>query len=513
MNLPGIGERLMKRLDDHFGGRHELIRTLESGDVSRIAEVEGISVKRALALAREYNGAEATFLATHEAEKLHGQLIALMQRFASNPASSSRMQMLMPLHQIDERRERCRQMMSFANEENEAFVHLRTLFKNLSYTRRPTQRYERVIVSQHEHPEWDSYVRILTPSAQESWKDYTVFKTVTWVGKNGPDELPPGWLVLPESSRSDVMIPEYTLDWFTNNRKTLKVLLDLIQWRDEGQETLHPALEAIFQETNGLDQLASVFAMIGDAGDVEEMEKIRDGLWSTAKKLEENLNQQIAAEMESVTLDLSGSDMLEALADAATFQRKLASATEDVMNEILERGRTEFSSYLEAGGLQAPFDLYSSNWPVKLNRGALDKINDELERRINDGRNDHLLRLATKLADLKPLCETAIQRLIEHDMWYSIASWAIQYNATLPELVDHGIWFEQGRHLFIEGDVQPVSYGLGRAAPKGDQQSIALLTGANSGGKTTLLELVAHIAILGAHGPACSCPTCRSGPC
>ena len=496
MNLPGIGERLMKRLDDHFGGRHELIRTLESGDVSRIAEVEGISVKRALALAREYNGAEATFLATHEAEKLHGQLIALMQRFASNPASSSRMQMLMPLHQIDERRERCRQMMSFANEENEAFVHLRTLFKNLSYTRRPTQRYERVIVSQHEHPEWDSYVRILTPSAQESWKDYTVFKTVTWIGKNGPDELPPGWLVLPESGRSDVMIPEYTLDWFTNNRKTLKVLLDLIQWRDEGQETLHPALEAIFQETNGLDQLASVFAMIGDAGDVEEMEKIRDGLWSTAKKLEENLNQQIAAEMESVTLDLSGSDMLEALADAATFQRKLASATEDVMNEILERGRTEFSSYLEAGGLQAPFDLYSSNWPVKLNRGALDKINDELERRINDGRNDHLLRLATKLADLKPLCETAIQRLIEHDMWYSIASWAIQYNATLPELVDHGIWFEQGRHLFIEGDVQPVSYGLGRAAPKGDQQSIALLTGANSGGKTTLLELVAHIAIL-----------------
>jgi len=496
MNLPGIGERLMKRLDDHFGGRPELIRTLESGDVSRIAEVEGISVKRALALAREYNGAEATFLATTESEKLHGQLIASMQRFASNPASSSRMQMLMPLHQIDERRERCRQMLSFANEENDAFVHLQTLFKNLSYTRRPTQRYERVIVSQHEHPEWESYVRILTPSAQESWKDYTVFKTVTWIGRNGPDELPPGWLVLPESGRSDVMVPEYTLDWFTNNRKTLKVLLDLIQWRNERKETLHPVLEAIFQETNGLEQLASVFAMIGDAGDVEEMEKIRDGLWSTAKKLEEELNQRIAAEMESVTLDLSGSDMLEALADAATFQRKLASATEDVMNEILERGRTEFSSYLEAGGLQAPFDLYSSNWPVKLNRSALDKINDELERRINDGRNDHLLRLATKLADLKPLCETAIQRLIEHDMWYSIASWAMHYNATLPDLVEHGIWFEQGCHLFIEGDVQPVSYGLGRAAPKGDRQAIALLTGANSGGKTTLLELIAHIAIL-----------------
>ena len=495
-NLPGIGERLMKRLDDHFGGRHELIRTLESGDISRIAEVEGISVKRALSLAREFNGAEASFLATPEAEKLHTQLIASLQKFSSNAASSSRMQMLMPLHQLEERRIRCQLMLDFANKTPEAFAHLRSLFKDLSYTRRPTQRYERVIVSQHEHPDWASYVRILTPSAQETWKDYTVFKSVTWVGRHGPEELPPGWLVLPEAGRTDVMVPEFTLDWFTNNRKTLKVLLDLMQWKNEGNEDVHPTLETIFSETEGLEQLTSVFAMMNDSGDVEAMEEIRDGLWNMAKRMEEDLNQRISAGMETASLDLSGSDMLEALADAATFQRKLASATEDVITDILEQGRNELSGYLEPSGLQAPFDLYASNWPVKLNRSVLDKINDELERRINDSRNDHLLRLATKLADLKPLCETAIQRLVEHDMWCSITSWSIHHNAELPELVHHGIWFEEGRHLFIEGNVQPVNYGLGRAAPKGDQQPIALLTGANSGGKTTLLELVAHITIL-----------------
>ena len=486
----------MKRLDDHFGGRHELIRTLESGDISRIAEVEGISVKRALSLAREFNGAEASFLATPEAEKLHTQLIASLQKFSSNAASSSRMQMLMPLHQLEERRIRCQLMLDFANKTPEAFAHLRSLFKDLSYTRRPTQRYERVIVSQHEHPDWASYVRILTPSAQETWKDYTVFKSVTWVGRHGPEELPPGWLVLPEAGRTDVMVPEFTLDWFTNNRKTLKVLLDLMQWKNEGNEDVHPTLETIFSETEGLEQLTSVFAMMNDSGDVEAMEEIRDGLWNMAKRMEEDLNQRISAGMETASLDLSGSDMLEALADAATFQRKLASATEDVITDILEQGRNELSGYLEPSGLQAPFDLYASNWPVKLNRSVLDKINDELERRINDSRNDHLLRLATKLADLKPLCETAIQRLVEHDMWCSITSWSIHHNAELPELVHHGIWFEEGRHLFIEGNVQPVNYGLGRAAPKGDQQPIALLTGANSGGKTTLLELVAHITIL-----------------
>ena len=66
---------------------------------------------------------------------------------------------------------------------------------------------------------------------------------------------------------------------------------------------------------------------------------------------------------------------------------------------------------------------------------------------------------------------------------------------TFPSSNDR-IWFEDGRHLFIEGIVQPVSYGLGEVAPAGDRQPIALLTGANSGGKTTLLELVAHITLL-----------------
>ena len=254
-------------------------------------------------------------------------------------------------------------MLAFANEASEAFAHLRSLFKDLSYTRRPNQRYERVIVSQQEHPEWASYVRILTPSAQETWKDYTVFKSVTWVGRHG-QEVPPGWLVLPESGRTDVMVPEFTLDWFNNNRKALKVLLDLMQWKNEGNGDVHPTLNTIFPETDRIEQLASVFAMMSDSGDVEAMEEINDGLWNMAKRMEEDLNQRISAGMETASLDLTGSDMLAALADAATFQRKLASATEDVITDILEQGRSELSAYLEASGLQAPFDLYASNWPV-----------------------------------------------------------------------------------------------------------------------------------------------------
>ena len=66
----------------------------------------------------------------------------------------------------------------------------------------------------------------------------------------------------------------------------------------------------------------------------------------------------------------------------------------------------------------------------------------------------------------------------------------------MPELVDHGIWLDEGRHILLGVVPDPVTYGLGRAAIRADQQSLALLTGANSGGKTTLLECLAYASIL-----------------
>ena len=66
----------------------------------------------------------------------------------------------------------------------------------------------------------------------------------------------------------------------------------------------------------------------------------------------------------------------------------------------------------------------------------------------------------------------------------------------MPVICDHGISVKSGRHLLIDGVADPVDYGMGECAGKDDNQSVALLTGANSGGKTTMLELLAHCTIL-----------------
>ena len=66
--LPGVGERLAQKITEHFGGEEEAIASLKSGDIARIAEIDGVSPKRALNLARMITGQSGSFLATKEAE-------------------------------------------------------------------------------------------------------------------------------------------------------------------------------------------------------------------------------------------------------------------------------------------------------------------------------------------------------------------------------------------------------------------------------------------------------------
>ncbi|ACM57089.1 MutS-related protein [Halorubrum lacusprofundi] len=93
----------------------------------------------------------------------------------------------------------------------------------------------------------------------------------------------------------------------------------------------------------------------------------------------------------------------------------------------------------------------------------------------------------------------------------SLARFAVAYDLTRPTLVDDGVAVRNARNLFIDGEVQPVSYAIGShslagepgvasvdAPPTGDRVSV--LTGANSGGKTTLLETLCAVALLASMG-------------
>ena len=242
--------------------------------------------------------------------------------------------------------------------------------------------------------------------------------------------------------------------------------------------------------------LPETMGLLGDASQIEEVARIKDELWKTVKQLEENVNQQVEQAMNDAKMALSGAELLEALADGTSFQRKLRDATGHVIQEAMQQAREHLAAFLEPAHLRCPFDLFTDAWPAKIDRRTIDGIDAALESKLKAEKTDHLVNLARQLGPMKVHCEQAVSRLIEVDQWLSIARWARHDRCVMPELVDHGLWLDEGRHVLLGVDPDPVTYGLGSAAIKGDQQSLALLTGANSGGKTTLLECMAYACIL-----------------
>ena len=473
-SMPGVGAGLARKLTDHFGSEDKVLQLLEDGQTEIIAQVEGVSLKRADNLARSISGMDG-FLATQEAVRLHKELLASISSYAVNTATKSRLKNLMPIRNIEHRRGLIREAMACD-----------IVIKGLRIPSEVDKNYDRVVVSKNPIKDLKRFCRVLTPSEQETWKDYRVFKSVTWVGENGPSQTPDGWLVVSETTNLDLILPEKCVGWFEHNKESIELLTTL------------PKGEGFAKHFDDIrmPQLRDLLDEMANEADAEKIAEVRDKLWPTAKTLEKKIHEEVDEAMKNVKLDLSGSDMLEALADAASLQRKLAQQTSNSIEQAIESATDEIAKLLGEAGVRCPRNIFKSEWPTKVDRNVLDGIDSQLEELYKTTQSDRLISLARRLAPLKKRCEESLRKLIELDQWLTIGRWANSVGAVMPVICNHGISVKSGRHLLIDGVADPVDYGMGECAGKDDNQSVALLTGANSGGKTTMLELLAHCTIL-----------------
>jgi hypothetical protein len=100
--------------------------------------------------------------------------------------------------------------------------------------------------------------------------------------------------------------------------------------------------------------------------------------------------------------------------------------------------------------------------------------------------------------------DRAVEAVDDLAVVLSLARFAERFDLVRPALVEDGLAVEGARNmgLVAAGEtVQSVEYAVGDhdlSAPAGDR--VAVLTGANSGGKTTLLETLAQVTLLAAMG-------------
>ncbi|MFD1684814.1 MutS-related protein [Halobellus litoreus] len=129
----------------------------------------------------------------------------------------------------------------------------------------------------------------------------------------------------------------------------------------------------------------------------------------------------------------------------------------------------------------------------------------ELDADVAERESAVAAELREDVAAAREADDVAVDAVSDIAFELSLGRFAAAYDLTRPRLVDDGLAVAGARNLTLSGDVQPVTYGVGThdvggdpSPPSGDR--VAVLTGANSGGKTTLLETLAQVALLASMG-------------
>jgi DNA mismatch repair protein MutS2 len=139
-------------------------------------------------------------------------------------------------------------------------------------------------------------------------------------------------------------------------------------------------------------------------------------------------------------------------------------------------------------------------YPIELNYRAVDGFKNSINRQLAGHSLDIKRASAKRLSKLDATCRDMVKDVLEFDTYFAIGLFAIDYGLRMPAIREKaGININSGYNIFLRGHarkVEPVSYAVGVKTDETKGERVVLLSGVNSGGKTTMLDLLAQVAIL-----------------
>ncbi len=155
---------------------------------------------------------------------------------------------------------------------------------------------------------------------------------------------------------------------------------------------------------------------------------------------------------------------------------------------------------------ECAYENLDSGLPFEFSRVPLQRLRQGYNRKKAERRYYKLREFAKQLERHRAQVSTAIKKIFYLDFMLAVMQFSRDFKLNMPELSEEGLGVFMGRNIFLVSEelsggepVVPVSYSIGKtnlgifgAAP----HPVAILTGANSGGKTSLLIMLATSVIL-----------------
>ncbi|MFW6018757.1 MAG: helix-hairpin-helix domain-containing protein, partial [Halapricum sp.] len=511
-SVPGVGAKTAEAL----ASLEDAERALAEGDVATLARAPGISEGRAARIARAAiqtrHDDHGDFLATDRTREIYREILGLLQERTVTDDAAARLRTLYPSAAPS----RIREVQEFTREALSRQPDPATLdaLSGVEPLEAPgdvrvrdrclvTADAERYAEAREAIPEVSVEVVEDTRQLAELARSYATVivldEEFAGVDLEGDVRVQPDALDRPES-----VVPERTLSFFAANRRSLQAAIAVHRAADLESpcdlDTLESALEMLDSDgtPRGDDELDRLTTAVDDL----------DVAVSTAESV---ANDRLREAIEERDVTIEGTDLLSLVERGAGVDSLLSRELADEYDAAVAAAREHLIDALELAETEAIARRAfpdEPTYPVEHTEDVVARLREELTT-TRDRRATRLKRdLANELADLRKAAEDLVDAALELDVELAVARFSADFGCTLPvideldesddvgplpeptDTVDCGVAIEGGRSPLLDVSfeaVEPVDYHV---------SGVALLSGVNSGGKTSTLDLIAVVVVL-----------------
>lgn len=537
IELPGIGEKISTKLIDHFGSERAALEVLRKHDVASLSSVPGISEKYAVSLiheviAQEEGASIEDFLQTPESFAVYDKIIGLIRSYAHTPYSRAKLSTYIPYPskkagRINEMQSVLKGYIGLA-EKLGSDADLSAALKKARHLKEPSRvskSRDRAIftdnkkdcqklLDEHIDRYLDVYCVENMGELVDIAKGYSQSLVLgsKFAGADFPEDMNVDFM----EGTGEIwwLVPEVVISFFAANKEPIEASLDAIKIiRSKSDLDI-----CTYLDDAKMLELSQEIGRITPEGELElgvdpEIDRLKNVLARYNEALKASLkkaNADLHDRMENNTVTLKGSQLLGMFGEKGEaglkgmLEKEVAKAYVGVIAET--------KSFIREQLALKPFEMQHVDlmfndeivYPIELNYRAVDGFKNAINRQLVKRSLDIKRTSAKRLSKFEAVCRDMARDMLEFDTYFAIGLFALDFNLKLPAIADKaGIRITNGSNMFLRGHaqkVEPVSYAVGVKTKETKGERVVILSGVNSGGKTTMLDMLAQVVILGQMG-------------
>ncbi|GBE18399.1 recombination and DNA strand exchange inhibitor protein [archaeon BMS3Abin16] len=524
--VKGVGEKIRGTLTSHYGSEEAALKALQNGEYEGLIAA-GITLPKAVEIARFIESKRLGFsyanaLKTGEAREIYSRIMDVLRSYPQTDYGKVGVGLFHPTLDKAEIARRNRYTAGCAGlvrRIGDKTTRIQKLLKQITPLAEGDPTLRDLIAT--EDPEIFSQLKSALKQKGniifvEDLSDLEFFRDsefVRYVQRNAIFAGSALELECVEPVYEDDLLsiaPEIVLSFYGANRECILAAIELAAIA--GDPEMKNLSKPLLSEVETISRLSHSGVDPGISRELKSLKQALDQIDSAAQKALELANKAVTLKMSEMSLD--GRGLLELLRTAQSSA--LLSSLPGEFTELVEteahahEGLLADTLELDKRLLHRVFS--TDNLPLELDTDRLTELKEHLSG--EQLRLEYTLKkqIAGRLSDHTTHVKGLVRKAMELDLRLAVGQFTIDYSLKPPVIQNQpAVSFTGGRNIFLKGEIQPINYVVGGSTDfPGHGERAVVITGANSGGKTTLLELILQTAVLAQTGFGVPCEKARS---